>query len=63
MVRLDDQAVASRADERGDASAHDGVAEDGVAEDETGSEDIESELYSSTREAGISFSPVDDGSD
>jgi hypothetical protein len=62
MGRLVDQAVAPRADETGDASAH-----DAVAEDETGSEDIESELYSSTREAGISaiaFSPPDDdGSD
>jgi hypothetical protein len=29
--------------------------------DEGGSEDIESELYSSTREAGIAFGPLDDG--
>jgi hypothetical protein len=62
MGRPVDQAAAPRADESADTSSP-----DAVAEDEAGSEDIESELYSSTREAGMSaiaFSlPDDDGSD
>jgi hypothetical protein len=63
MDRLVDQAVTSRrADESGVSPAH-----DDAGEDESDSEDIESELFSSTREAGIAAVaydfPADDGSD
>jgi hypothetical protein len=57
MDRLVDQAIAS-------VATDDDEPADTAAPDDTSLADIESELYSSNREAGISavgFGPVDDG--
>jgi hypothetical protein len=45
-------------DDADDSDVQDGGVD---GEPEPSSEDIESELFSSTREAGIAFGPLDDG--
>ena len=63
MDRQVDQAVAPPSADQSSVTA----TNDDAPEGESDSEDIESELYSSTREAGISATayslPADDGSD